>query len=217
MREVRIVQGPGPPAPRRAWGPQEARGGDSPPARGHRSTARLRLGRRPGDAGACSVSCGVRCTSARGCSFTSMPPRCRRSTARRARSPTTPVAPSCACGSRSAFRSLFAVAIGYIAAKNRTRKVIHPAGSRRPAIGAGAGLPVGDRDRPSWPSSRAACSASSAPHLRHLHGAGLEHDVRLLPLDGDDPERHAGSSLDLRAYTLATLSRRSSCPRRRTA
>ena len=56
------------------------------------------------------------------------------------------------------------------------------AAARHPAIGARAGLPLGDGHGIHRPVSRQPAGPGSGFHFRHLHGPGVEHDLLLLPV-----------------------------------
>ncbi len=82
----------------------------------------------------------------------------------------------------------------------RTRP--HP-GARRAPVRAGAGLPVGHRDR----VHRAVPGQPARPrvsrHLRHLHEPGLEHDLQRLPRVLDGAPGHGRGGDRVSALALA--------------
>ena len=81
----------------------------------------------------------------------------------------------------------------------------HAAAAGHSAVGARAGISLHHGDRLPGAVSGQPARSRVRQHLRHLHGAGLEHDVRLLSLADHHSGRAAGSRLRLPDEPLAAL------------
>ena len=101
--------------------------------------------------------------------------------------------------------------------QERARTQGHAAAAGHPPVGAGPGLSFHHGDRLPGALSGEPARGRMRQHLRYLHGAGMEHDVRLLSLADHHSGRAAGSRLRLQASTAGSASPRSSCRRRRSA
>ncbi len=84
----------------------------------------------------------------------------------------------------------------------------HAAHDRHPPVGAGAGVPVDHGDRVHRPLSGKPAGRRVREHLRDLHRAGVEHDVRVLSLDDHGAGGSAGGRDRVPAQSLAALLQR---------
>ena len=81
----------------------------------------------------------------------------------------------------------------------------HAAAAGHSAVGARAGISLRHGDRLPGAVSGQSAGSRVRQHLRHLYGAGVEHDVRLLSLADHHSGRAAGSRLRLPNEPLAAL------------
>ena len=89
--------------------------------------------------------------------------------------------------------------------QERSRPQSHAAAAGHSPVGSGAGISLHHSDRVPGAFSREPARGRVREHLRHLYRAGVEHDVRLLPLAHHHPRGAAGSGVGLQAQSLAAV------------
>ena len=87
------------------------------------------------------------------------------------------------------FSTLFTLRLRLCGGAQPARRAGPGAAARHSAIGTGAGLSVDHGDGLHRAVPRQSAGTRSRVHLRHLHRAGLEHDVLVLPLAAHGAER----------------------------
>ena len=106
----------------------------------------------------------------------------------------------CLCGGAA-----FHVLLRLHRSEERARAQGDAPAARHPAVGARARVSVGHRHRVPGVVPRQSSRRRVRKHIRDLHGAGVEHDVRLLPFADHHSGRPAGSRLGLPDESLAAV------------